>query len=332
MSYELIVKEIQAQQLKVIYWLQGEETYFIDRVIDAAEKILPPEEQDFNQTVLYGKETDLGQVIEAAKRYPMMSEHNVVIVKEAQNIKNWDDITPIIPQLPPSTHLFIAHKHGVKRENAKLIKEVKAHGVLLSAKKLRDYEVGKYFQKMIADAGFKSATKIEQMLLENLGTDLNLLHNTLQRLKSALPEGYALTPDVIEEHVGISKEYNVFELQNALSIKDIAKVNTIAYFMGKDPKKYPFPLIMGNLYQFFSKLMIFYYNKSKKDSDLATLLKVNPYFVKEYRKASQYYTAKGVVDIISILRTYDMKSKGLGASSVDWGALLLEMLHKIMRA
>lgn len=332
MSAAAIVKNIKAKDLKPIYWLQGDETYFIDQVTDAAATILTPEERDFNETILYGKDTDLGQIIEAAKRYPMMSEHNVVIVKEAQNIKNWDDLAPIIPQLPPSTHLFIAHKNGVKRENSKLIKEIKTHGEVLTAKKLRDYEVGKHFQQMIAESGFKSASKIEQMLLENLGTDLNLLNNTLQRLKAALPEGYALTPDVIEEHVGISKEYNVFELQNALVVKDFGKVNTIGYYMGKDPKKYPFPLIMGNLYGFFSKLIIFYYNKSKKDSELATLLKVNPYFVKEYRKASQYYTAKGVVDIISILRTYDLKSKGLGSSNADWGALLIEMLHKIMRA
>jgi len=339
MTADDIIKDLKARKFKPLYLLHGDEPYYIDLVGNYVEhKLLSDAEKGFNQTVLYGKDTDVMTVLNAAKRYPMMADYQVVLVKEAQEMK-WgkddDDkksINPLLNYLEnplPSTILVFCYKYGKFDKRKKTYKAIEKKGLVFESAPLYDSKIPGWIESFIADKGYKVNQQASLMLAEYLGNDLSKIANELEKLMLNVSPGQEITLELIHNNIGISKEYNVFELQAALGKKDVLKVNRIVNYFEANPKANPIVLVLGNLNNYFSKVLAYHYVKDKSQQNLARELSVNPYFVKDYEQAARSYDYGKTMRIISYLREYDLKSKGVDSTAED-GALMRELMFKIL--
>ena len=332
---ELIFKNIKNKEFLPIYFFHGEEAYYIDIAVKALENdVLTEDEKAFNQTVVYGKDTNYNEILSLAKQYPMMGDKQLIIVKEAQDLKFNDEETKILEKYVEnpveSTILVFAHKHKKVDSRKKVFKKLDKGKMLFHSEPVKDYNLAKWIDDEARNLQIKLAPGISQLLADYLGNDLSRIANELNKMKLVLKDGEVLDGKLVETHIGISKEFNVFELQKALGKKDANTAFKIAYYMGKNPKTNPIVMTIGNLYNFFSNVVLYHTVSHQSPPTIASELGINPYFVKDYAEAARLYPLKFATRIISVLREIDLKSKGLGAVNMDEGELLKEMVYKII--
>jgi len=327
-----LVTDIKSRKLKPIYFLMGEEPYYIDRISELIEStVLSEEEKGFNQMVLYGRDVTIEDIVGNAKRYPMMAEHQVVIVKEAQDLsRTIEKLAEYANQPQPSTVLVINYKYKTIDKRKSLYKSLQKVGVVYESKKLYENQVADWIRRTLSGQNYTIVPKAAQMLVEFLGNDLSKISNELDKLKIILPEGTQITPEHIEVNIGISKDYNNFELRKAVGERDTLKAFKIVHYFAENPKDNPMVVTVSLLYSFFSQLLHFHGLHDKSPRNVASSLKINPYFVNEYIVAARNYPMKKVSAAVSTLREFDVKSKGVGANALPQGDLLKEMLVKIL--
>jgi len=331
-SYEQILTDLRKKVYSQVYFLMGEEPYYIDVLSDFFQNnILSDTEKEFDQTILYGKDVDINTVINAAKRYPMMGTHQVLIVKEAQLIKDWDNLVHYLSKPLKSTILVFCYKYGTPDKRKKWVLELNKVATVYESSKLRDYEVGSWISKYCKSKNVAIDEKAAAMLSDFLGTDLSKLVHELEKLVLTKPAGMqSITPELVEKNIGISKDFNVFELQAALINRDVLKANRIIHYFSENKKANPMVLVLAQLFKFFSELMLYHYLPDKSQGAVASELKINPYFVKDYQKASQVFGAWKTMNIISFIRDTDSRYKGIDNPSTDEGDLLKELIFKIL--
>jgi DNA polymerase-3 subunit delta len=329
---EEIISDLKKRIFKPVYFLAGEEPYYIDLIVDyIEEKVLPESEKSFNQVIVYGDDTNIPSIIDTARRFPMMASHQVVIVKEAQSLKKIEDLAVYLEKPLLSTILVFSYKYKTLDKRTKLFKLLESHGVYFESSKLRDYLIPAWIERYLMTKGIKTDPSASVMLTEYLGTDLHKIVNELGKLIINLPSGkQVITTSLIESNIGISKDYNNFELQKAVGEKDILKANMIIRYFANNPKDNPVTLSLSSLFSFFSKLLIYHHIADKSKNNVASVLKVNPYFVKDYESSAIKYNASKTIHIISLLRTYDLRSKGFEDPGTEPGDLLKELVYKIM--
>ncbi|MEO8934665.1 MAG: DNA polymerase III subunit delta [Xanthomarina sp.] len=327
-----IVADIKNRKFRPVYFLMGEEPYYIDNISKYIEtNVLSEEEKGFNQMVLYGRDVNIDDIVGQAKRYPMMAEHQVVIVKEAQDLsRTIENLLAYVENPQPTTILVFNYKYKTIDKRKKLYKALKKSGVVFESKKLYENQVGDWIKRVLSGHNYTISPKAAMMLTEFLGTDLSKIANELDKLKIVLPEGTQITPEHIEQNIGISKDYNNFELQNALGAKNFLKVNQIVKYFGENPKDNPMVVTVAILYSYFSKLLYLHGLSDKSPRNVASALKVNPYFANDYITGAKNYPMRKVSATIAILREFDVKGKGVGANAVSQGDLLKEMMVRIM--
>lgn len=332
-TYEEIARDLKNRIYKPVYYLMGEESYYIDRISEyIAQTVLNENEKEFNQTILYGADTDIATIINAAKRYPMMSKYQVVIVKEAQGVKNIDELSYYLQKPLESTILVLCHKHGVLDRRKKMAAEIEKVGVLFESKKIKDAQLVGFITSYLKRKSIEIEPKASEMMAEFVGTDLSRMAGELEKLIITLPKGQKrITPEQIEQNIGISKDYNNYELRNALIIKDVFKANQIIKYFEENPKTNPLQMTLSVLFNFFSNLMLAYYAPEKSEQGIAAQLGLkSPWQSKDYLAAMRKYSGVKVMQIIGEIRYCDAKSKGVGNSSLGDGELLWELVYKIL--
>lgn len=331
-----LIDDLKKKIYKPIYILSGDESYYIDLISDyISDNVLSESEKAFNQTIVYGKDVDVKAIIESARRFPMMANHQVVIVKEAQLIKKLEDLEVYVKAPQPSTILVICHKllpGGKAGEKVKKMFSLAGkNGVLFESKRLYDNQIPAWINSHLGKVGVGISPQSAELLTEYLGNDLSKIVNELDKLIITLPAGSKkITTDHIEQNIGISKDFNRFELVNAIGTRDIIRANRIADYFAKNPAANPFVLTISSIFQFFNKVFSIHFIQDKSERNLAVQLGVNPYFVSDYIKAARIYNPKKCVQVFSILRQYDLRSKGVNNDNVDAGELLKELVFKIM--
>jgi DNA polymerase-3 subunit delta len=323
-----IVNDIKAGNIKPIYFLMGEEPYYIDRLSDYIEKnILTEEEKGFNQTVLYGRDVSVDDIVSAAKRYPMMAERQVIIVKEAQDLaKTIDKFESYASDPMPSTVLVLCYKYKTLDKRKKVTKLFEKSGLVFESKKLYENQVGQWINRVLQAKKYSIEPKASAMLVEFLGTNLEKINNELEKLQIILPVGSTISAHDIEENIGFSKDFNIFELRKAIGEKNQLKSYKIAQYFSENPKDHPLLMTTGMLFSFFVQLLQYHGLKDKNPKNVAAVLKVNPFFLKDYDIALRNYPMKKVSKIVTLLRETDVKSKGVGSNSLPQHELLKEML------
>ncbi|MBK0368823.1 DNA polymerase III subunit delta [Flavobacterium agrisoli] len=326
-----IVNDLKAGNIKPIYLLMGEEPYYIDKLAEYIEEnLLSEDEKGFNQTVLYGRDVAVEDIVATAKRYPMMAERQVVIVKEAQDLsRTIDKLEPYAANPLETTVLVLCYKYKTLDKRKKVTKEIAKKGLVFESKKLYENQVGDWIKRVLSGKKYAIEPKASAMLVEFLGTDLSKINNELEKLQIILPQGTTITPQHIEENIGFSKDYNVFELRKAIGERNQLKAYKIAENFAHNPKEYPLVMTTGLVFGFFVQLLKYHGLKDKNPANVAKVLSVNPYFLKEYDVAIKNFPMRKVSQIISALRDIDVKSKGVGANALSQGDLLKEMLFKI---
>ncbi len=340
MSAVDIIKDLKAKKFKPLYLLQGDESFYIDQVVDFMEtNLLSDMEKGFNQTVLYGKDTDMATILNAAKRYPMMSDYQLIIVKEAQDLK-WAKETEgsskeaefalnYFEKPLPSTILVFAYKYGNFDKRKKIYKAIAKNGIIFQSDPVRDYKLMPWIEDFIKDKGYKIAPQAAALMAEYLGTDLSKIANEVEKLCLNISKDTVIQIDHIQKNIGISKEYNVFELQKALATRNVLKCNQIINYFADNPKANPMVMVMANLNSYFTKILKYHYLPNKNDA--AKELGVSPYFIKDYEAAARTFGHLKTFDIISLLREYDLKSKGLDSTgNTTDGELLKELVFKLI--
>lgn len=332
LTYEEIISDLKNRIYKPVYFLAGEEPYYIDLITDyIQEKVLPEAEKAFNQIILYGDSTNISAIIDTARRFPMMSSHQVLIIKEAQGLKKIDDLVTYLEKPLLSTILVFSYKYKTIDKRTRLFKMLDSQSAFFESARIRDYQIPAWIERYLMLKGIKTDPTASAMLTEYLGTDLHKIVNELDKLIITLPESkQVITTALIEKNIGISKDYNNFELQKAVGERNILKSNMIVYYFADNQKDNPLTLTIASLFGLFSKLLIYHYLADKSKNNVAAVLKVNPYFVKDYENYAVKYNVNKTVAIISMLRTYDLKSKGCGDAGTDAGDLLKELVFKIL--
>lgn len=331
MTAEEILKSLKAKQYRPLYFLMGEEPYYIDLVSDYIQQhILDESEKEFNQTVLYGREVDPVSIISAARRFPMMAPYQVIIVKEAQNIREIEALLPYVEKPVDTTILVICYKYKTLDKRKSFSKKVAEKGVLLESSKLYADKVPGWISAYVKTKGYTISPRAALMLSEYLGTDLSRISNELDKLSILVKAGSEITEDDISRNIGISKDFNVFELQGAIGQRDILKANQIARYFAANPKDNPFIVTVSTLFSYFSKILLYHYAQDKSSKGIAEMLKISPYFVKDFEVAAKNFSAKKAMDVIGLIREYDLKSKGVDNVSASEGELLKELLFKIL--
>ncbi len=330
------LKAVQQKKFAPIYLLHGDEPFYIDQIQEEIEeKALQPQDKAFNQFVVYGKDLNVGSLLSYVKRFPMMSDRQVVIVKEAQGLQGLETkesakfledyfLNPLA-----STLLVLCFKDPVD-ERKSWVKAAGSKGVIVSSKKFYDNKLPDWILEQCHATGTKISPKAIQMLVESVGNDLKRLSSELDKIIINLQVGQEINAQIIEHFVGISKEYNYFEYQKALIIRDVMKANQIAYFFGKNPKDNPLPPILILLYNFFSKLLIVYSTQDKSENNLALVLGVRPFFTKDYLLAIRNYPLAKIIQIIKDIAQTDLKSKGVDAGTTNEAELLKELTFRIL--
>lgn len=332
MTFEKIMSDLKNKVFHPIYFLMGDEPYYIDMVSDYIEKnALDESEKPFNQVVIYGNDVDIASVMNAAKRYPMMSKYQVVILKEAQNIREIDDFIYYAENPLKSTILVISYKYKKLDKRRKLYTALTKNAIVFESNKLYDSKIPDWISEYLKEKGLDIQPTAAALLTEFLGNDLGKIVNELEKLKLTLPKDEKKINTLhIEKNIGISKDYNNFELQNALISKDVVKANRIVNYFDKNQKSNPITLTITSLYFFFSKILLYHSLEDKSKNNVASALKISPFFVSDYQRAAKSFAMGKTIKIISLLREYDLKSKGSGNISATPGDLLKELIFKIL--
>lgn len=327
-----IVAEIKKGTPRPIYFLMGEEPYYIDKISQfIADNVLTEDEKGFNQMVLYGKDTTIDDVVANAKRFPMMAERQVVIVKEAQHLsRTIENLLSYSENPQPTTVLVICFKYKKLDKRKKLYKAIQKTGELFESKKLYENQVADWIRKTMAGKSYQISPKSCVMLVEFLGTDLSKISNELDKLTLVVPASTEITPELVEKHIGISKDFNNFELKKAIGERDVKKASRIIDYFSQNPKDNPFVVTITLLNTFFTQLLQYHGLNDRSSGNVAKVLGVSPYFVNEYAIAAKNYPMKRVSGIISSLRNLDLKGKGVGASNMSQSDLLKELLAEII--
>lgn len=329
MSAEKIIADWKGSNFKPIYWLEGEEPFFIDEIIEFAEnKILTEAEASFNLTIVYGKDTDWATVINACRRYPMFGNKQVVIIKEAQQLKDIDKLEGYIDNPLSSTILVVAYKEKKLDARTKFAKTIKTKGELFTTKKLYDNQLPTFINSLCQSHNLTISPKATAILLENIGNDLGRIKNEIEKLQVNLGTRKTITEDDIENYIGVSKEYNIYELQDALAKRNLAKAIKIIQYFEKNPKAAPIQLILPSLYSFFSKVYMLHKATTNDEKQLATLLSVNNFFVKDYIQAAKNYNYAATEKVLLLLHHYNLKSVGIQNINTNDAELMKEFVIK----
>ncbi len=331
MKFEQILTDIENKIFRPIYLLSGEESYFIDRIADEIEEnVLSETEKEFNQTILYGRDVDVPTIVSYAKRFPMMANYQVIIVKEAQDIRDIEDLADYVEHPLESTVLVICYKYKKIDKRKQLAKRVQKKGVYFESQRIYDNKVPDWIMNNLKAKGYRITPKAAAMMAEFLGASLSKIANEIGKLCINIPVGSEIKDIHIEENIGISKDYNVFELQKAIGSRDVVKANKIVNYFAANQKDNPMAKVVAILYMYFSKIMMLHQVKDRSRNNVASILSVSPFFVVDYQTAAANYNLHKLMQIISLLREYDMKAKGVGSASPDDGALMKEMVFRIM--
>ena len=334
-SFEGIMRDLEAGKFSPVYYLMGDEPYYIDKIADyIAEHALQPEERDFNQTILFGSDVNASQIADLARRYPMMAERQVVIVKEAQNIKNTDALERYFSQPMASTILVMCHKNGkVDGRKTAYVKAIKSAGVMYESAKLRDRDLPAFIEKYLQARQVKIDNKSVQMIAENIGADLSRLVGELDKVILSLPaDNRVVTPQTVEDQIGVSKEFNGFELRDAIVRRDVYKANQIIKYFDENPKAGSIYSFLPLLFNYFQNLMIAFYAPNNKSQEVvAEWLELrNAWGAKDYMTGMRNYSGMKVMGIISKIREIDAKSKGLDNPNTPAGELMKELIFYIL--
>jgi len=333
MTVEKIINDIKKGNISPIYFLYGDEPYFIDQLSDYIEhNVLSEAERGFNQMVLYGRDVNVAEIISNAKRFPMMAERQVIIVKEAQDlVRTIDQLESYVENPQPTTTLVFCYKYKKPDKRKSVFKKLAKSSVFFESKALYENQVPTWISSYTKSKGYLIAPKASQMLVEFLGTELSKIVNELNKLFIVLPQGTTITPEAIEENIGISKDFNNFELRKAIGVKNVVKANQIINYFAQNPRNNPTVMTISLLNSFFTQLLQFHALPNKNNpKTVASALRVNPFFVKDYTTAGTNYPMRKVSQIIGLLREADVKSKGVGARDLPQADLLKELLFKIM--
>jgi len=330
-TYESVMKDLQERHFKPVYYLMGEESYYIDKISDwIADNVLASEERDFNQTILFGSDVNASQIVDAAKRYPMMSEYQVLIVKEAQNIKNTEPLEKYFRQPLASTILVMCHKNGkIDGRKAAYVKAIREAGVLFESAKLKDHLLPGFIDRYLKAHSTTIDPKSTQMIADAIGADLSRLTGELDKVILTLSEGNRrITPELVEEHIGVSKDYNAFELKDAIARRDVLKANRIIKYFDENPKAGGLYALLPMVFNYFQNLMLAYYCPQRNSQEaLAKWLDMKtPWGVRDYMTGMQNYSGTKVLQIISKIREIDAKSKGLDNPNTPPGELMRELI------
>jgi len=332
MDYGQIITDLKNKKYAPVYFFEGEEPFFMDRISDyILENVLTEDEKGFNQTILYGKDLSLDSIMTAAKRFPMMAERQVVVIREAQNIKNIEDLSHYVEKPMRSTILVFNYKYKTIDKRKKLYKALQKNGVYLESKPLYENKIPAWISEYLKEKNLGIDPRAAQMITDFVGSDLQRIVNELEKVTISLVPGTSIMPEDVEKNIGISKEFNTFELQNALGNKDILKSNRIINYFIDNEKLHPLTVIIGMLVTYFRKLLIYHSIENKNDrTAVAQKLGVNPFFINDYASAARNYSLDKAVLIISMMREYDLRSKGARGGTTSNGDLLKELVFKIL--
>lgn len=333
MSGFTIVSDWKNEKFSPVYWLEGEEDFYIDEILNYAEKnILSETEAAFNQTIFYGKDANWADVINACRRYPMFAERQLVLLKEAQHMRDIDKLESYIDHPLPSTIFVIAYKGKTLDGRSKLSKLLKKRGYLFVSKKIYDNQLPAWTNGYLQSKGFEITTKALMLLVDHVGNDLNRIANEVDKLSMNLGADKKITEDEIEKYIGVSKEYNISELQQALSKKDLAKTIKIIQYFDANPKAAPMPWLLPSLYNYFSKMLVVSRMNDKSDRALKPLFFHNPVLVQQAKDTLMAYSFEEIEMIILLLHDYNLKSIGIHTVNNDPAALLKELAVKIVKS
>lgn len=333
-TFDSVMADLKAGNYQPVYLLMGEEPYYIDLVTDyIMEHALEPDERDFNQNVLYGVDTNCSQIVDMAKGYPMMAERQVLVVKEAQNIRSWEPMEHYLEKPMPTTVLVICYKNGKADRRQKWVQRAEKVGVVLESKKKKDYELPSFIDAYLRSKGATADQKSKQMIADHVGADLSRLVSELDKVLISLPENdRRITPDIVEREIGVSKDFNIFELKNAIIARDIFRANQIVKYFDNNPKAGSLYAVLPNLFSFFQNLMIAYYTPGNRtENEVAKFLDLkNTWSVRDYMTGMKNYTGTKTLQIIYKIREIDAKSKGLDNPNTGPGELMKELIYFIL--
>jgi len=329
-DFERILSDLRNRIYRPVYFLMGDEPYFIDEIAAFIEEnVLDENEKEFNQSILYGRDMDVPTILEYAKRYPMMSNYQVVIIREAQEIRNIEQLETYCQKPLSSTILVFCYKYKKLDRRKSFARTIEKTGVVFESKRIYDDKLPSWISERLKNMGYGITPKAALLLAEYLGSDLSKIMNELSKLAINLDKGMTVDEKVIEENIGISKDYNIFELQNALGERDVLKANRIVNHFAANEKDHPLVMVVSTLYGFFVKLLKYHATPDKSRNNIASVLGVNPFFVPDYQKAAKNYSYPKLRETISILREYDLKGKGVGSATTG-GELMREMIYRIL--
>lgn len=334
---EEVIKDLKSGKYAPIYFLQGEEPFFIDQITDFIEKnALKEHEKGFNQIIMYGKDVNISAILSNARRFPMMADRQVVIVKEAQNIadlnkeEGYNLLIAYLQNPLPSTILVFSHKYKTLDGRKPLAKEMEKRAVLVKSEKIPEYKLSPWIEEYVEGKGFSIDLKAAQLLAESIGNSLEVLTNEIDKMLINFEEPVTIDVNHIQQYIGISKDYNNFELTKALSFRDVLKANKIIDHFSQNPKSNPLIPLLSLLYLHFSRLLLVHANKNLGERELAGVIKVNPYFVKEYLIAAKNYGMGKVIDNIGYLKEADLRSKGIEGNGMEESQILKELIFKLL--
>jgi DNA polymerase III subunit delta len=331
MDYKLLLKEIRNKKFEKIYFLHGEEPYFIDVLTKAIqENALEESERDFNQSILYGKDAEVLSLISELKSYPMMAERRLVILKEAQYFKAIEQLESYLENPVTSTIFVICYKYKTFDARKKTLKNALKNGVVFKSEKVKEYQLAEWIQQYIKTTGYELTSKACMLLIESLGNDLGRIVKELEKLAVLIEKGTIINENHIEENIGISKDYNVFELTNAVANKDNLKALKIVDYFEHNPKAADLVFVISNLFKFFSQIMRIHFLPNKSREAVAKALGVHPFVAGELTNAKNKYDPRKIAANIALIHEYDLKSKGVGNTSATQGELMREMVYQLI--
>lgn len=331
MDHSQLIKEIRSGQIQKIYFLHGEEPYFIDEITNVImENALQEHERDFNQTIIYGKDAELLSLVSELKGYPMMSERKLVVLKEAQDFTKLEELESYFNSPVDSTIFVIAYKYKSYDSRKKLVKLAEKQGVVFKSDKIKEYALGDWILKYVKTKGYGLSSKACSLLVEFLGNDLGRIVNEIEKLSIILESGTTINEVHIEENIGISKDYNVFELTNSLAVRDVVKANRIVNYFEQNPKATNIVVVIPQIFRFFTQLLRIHFLPNKSAEGVASGLKVHPFVAKELINASKQFDPRKIAANIAILQEYDLKSKGVGNSTTPPGDLMRELIFRML--
>lgn len=331
-EFDKILDDLKQKKYATIYLLYGEEAFFIDKITDfIASSVLTEAEKGFNQTVFYGRDADPRAIIETAKRFPMMAEKQVVIVKEAQDLKGIDQLEDYTEAPSPTTLLVLAHKYKKPDGRKKVVKNIKKNGIVFESKPVYENQMQSWINNYIKKQKRNIDPRAGVLLCEAVGTNISIAVNEIEKLFITVAEGEIITPEIVAKGVGINNDYNNFELQNAIGERNYVKAMKIANYFAQNQRSHPLIVTMTVLSKYFTNLMLLYFQPNTSDQEMAKILGIHPFFMSQYTQAKKNYPAPKVVTIIELLREYDLKSKGVNQGASAPGDLLKELVFKIIQ-